>query len=199
MAEMMLGRDRYEQGVTQERLRIGRDLHDNIGARLLKLIHQLRGTPSAEVARDAMKDLRTAIAALDAGPIAISDALADWRAEAEGRCEVASCQLLWQQPVQLAALRFSPRTKAALEAVMRELITNALKHAAPPDITVNVGLEAHLLKVSVSNNGAIADPLAWKDGYGLRNIRGRLHDLGGNLRIATDANMVRLTVEASLV
>jgi signal transduction histidine kinase len=78
--QVMGGRSSYEQGVAQERLRIGRDLHDNIGARLLKLIHHLRGTPDAEIARDAMKDLRTSIAAMDSQPVPLGDALADWRA-----------------------------------------------------------------------------------------------------------------------
>lgn len=200
MGEMMSGRNKYEQGVTQERLRIERDLHDNIGARLLKLIHQLRGTPTAEVAHDAMKDLRTAIAALDTHPVPLPHALADWRAEAAGRCEVANCQLRWQQPEQLPALALAPRTKATLEAVLRELklITNALKHAAPSHISVEVELEAHRLRVSVSNNGRIADPLSWKDGYGLRNLRGRLEELGGNLGIAADADQVRLTLQTPL-
>jgi len=197
IGKMMSGRSQYEQGVTQERLRIGRDLHDNIGARLLKLIHQLRGTPTAEVARDAMKDLRTAIGALDAHPVPLPDALADWRAEAEGRCEVANCQLYWQQPVALPAMKLAPRTKAMLEAVMRELITNALKHAAPSQIEVEIDLE-NRLKVSVSNNGDIADPLAWKDGYGLRNMRGRLEELDGKLSIAAGEKQVRLTLEANL-
>ena len=198
MSELMTGRSQYEQGVTQERLRIGRDLHDNIGARLLKLIHQLRGTPTADVARDAMKDLRTAIAALDAQPVLLTSALADWRAEAQGRCEAGHCELLWQQPVQLPALTLAPRCKAALEAVMRELISNALKHAAPAWIQVEVDFQEHRLHLSVANDGTVADPVLWQDGYGLRNIRGRLKELGGQLFIAADALQVRLTIELPL-
>lgn len=192
--QMMSGRSVYEQGVMQERLRIGRDLHDNIGARLLKLIHHLRGSPDADVARDAMKDLRTAIAALDAQPVPLLDALADWRAEAEGRCEAANCQLLWKQAAQLPELELAPRTKATLESVIRELVTNALKHAAPSHIKVEADSEASKLRMSVSNNGDIADPLTWKDGYGLRNLRGRLEELGGNLSIAAGTNEVQLTI-----
>lgn len=198
MGEMMSGRTRYEHGVTQERLRIGRDLHDNIGARLLKLIHQLRGTPTAEVARDAMKDLRTAIGALDAEPVPLPNALADWRAEAEGRCEVANCQLLWQQPAILPALVLAPRTKASLESAMRELFTNALKHASPSQIQVAISLEVARLRVSVSNNGHITGLLNWKEGYGLRNLRGRLEELGGQLGITADAHQVRVTLELML-
>ncbi|HLP98113.1 MAG TPA: ATP-binding protein [Sideroxyarcus sp.] len=198
LEQIMSGRTSYEQGVAQERLRLGRDLHDNIGARLLKLIHHLRGTPDAEVARDAMKDLRTAIAAMDANPVPLADALADWRAEAGSRCAAAGCQLHWQQPEQLPELSLTPRTKAMLESVMRELVTNALKHAEPQRIEVTAAMDETRLRLSVANDGAIADPLGWKSGYGLRNMRGRLEELGGHLNIATGTANVQLTAEVPL-
>lgn len=200
MEGMMSGRHRYEHGVAQERLRIGRDLHDNIGARLLKLIHQLRGNPTAEVARDAMKDLRTAIGALDAHPVPLPDALADWQAEAEGRCEAARCQLVWSQADEIPALKLAPRAKASLESVVRELITNALKHAAPDCIEIHTQIDqsSSSLRLSVANNGLVADPNSWKDGYGLRNMRGRLEELGGSLSIHSDANRVQLTLCVAL-
>ncbi len=200
MDEMMSGRNHYELGVARERLRIGRDLHDNIGARLLKLIHQLRGSPSAEVAREAMKDLRTAIGALDSHPVPLPDALADWHAEAEGRCESANCQLVWNQPDDIPALKLAPRAKASLESVVRELITNALKHATPDCIEVHSQMDKtnSRFSLSVANNGALADPNAWKDGYGLRNMRGRLEELGGSLSIHRDADRVRLTLCVAL-
>lgn len=199
LEQVMSGRTGYEQGVAQERLRLGRDLHDNIGARLLKLIHHLRGTPNAEVARDAMKDLRTAIAAMDAQPVPLANALADWRAEAGSRCEAAACRLLWQQPDLLPAVHFAPRTKAMLESVMREIVTNALKHAAPGHIEVEITADEHKLRATVSNDGAIADPLTWQSGYGLRNMRGRLEELGGRLQIAAaTTDKVQLIAEVPL-
>lgn len=198
MREVMSGRASYELGVVEERLRIGRDLHDNIGARLLKMIHQLRGTPTADVARDAMKDLRTAIAALDGHPVPLTDALADWRAEADARCETAGCRLTWQQAAQVPALELSSRTKAMLEAVFRELITNALKHATPNCITVVVDLAHNQLELAVVNDGVITSPSTWVDGYGLRNIRGRLGEIGGALSIEANERDVRLTIQVRL-
>ncbi|MDO8988398.1 MAG: hypothetical protein Q7U91_02060 [Sideroxyarcus sp.] len=198
LEQVLSGRSSYEQGVAQERLRLGRDLHDNIGARLLKLIHHLRGTPDADVARDAMKDLRTAIAAMDANPVPLANALADWRAEAGSRCDAAACCLDWQQPEDLPAVQFAPRAKAMLESVMRELITNALKHAAPKLIEVEIAAGPGMLRACVSNDGDIADPLVWKSGYGLRNMRGRLEELGGHLRIASTPDKVQLIAEVPL-
>lgn len=196
--QVMGGRSSYEQGVAQERLRIGRDLHDNIGARLLKLIHHLRGTPDAELARDAMKDLRTSIAAMDSQPVPIIDALADWRAEANSRCEVAKCQLHWNQAQDVPEVDLPPRMKGMLESVMREAITNALKHASPETIHVAVEVSSARLRMEVENDGGIADPLTWQDGYGLRNIRGRMEELGGNLNISSVNNKVQLIITVPL-
>jgi signal transduction histidine kinase len=145
-----------------------------------------------------MKDLRTSIAAMDSRPVPLLNALADWRAEAEGRCDAAGCRLQWQQATPLPELKLAPRTKASLESVMRELITNALKHAAPSYIRVEIDSEAGHLRMSVANDGNIADPLTWEDGYGLRNLRGRMTELGSNLSIASGTNEVRLAIEAPL-
>lgn len=199
LQQVMSGRTSYEQGVAQERLRIGRDLHDNIGARLLKLIHHLRGTANADIARDAMKDLRTAIAAMDSQPVPLLNALGDWRAEANSRCEAAGCQLHWQQPYKLPEVQLTPRTKAMLESVMRELVTNALKHATPDNIKIQVDADATQLQVSISNDGNIAEISTWKDGYGLRNIRGRMDELGGSLNISAIPGEVLLSIKALLV
>jgi signal transduction histidine kinase len=184
MADMLTGRLSYEAGVAQERLRIGRDLHDNIGARLLKMIHQLRGTPTADVAREAMKDLRTSIAALDSHPVALADALADWRAEASERCEAAGCTMQWEQQTELADTPLSSHTKATLEAVVRELLTNALKHAAPTQVNVTFALQGQRLQLQIAHDGEVSAPESWKDGYGMRNLRARLKEKGGSLSAA---------------
>jgi len=198
LANVMSGRSSYEQGVEEERMRIGRDLHDNIGARLLKLIHQLRGTPSVEVARDAMKDLRTSIAALDAQPVPLVNALADWRAEADGRCEAAGCKLQWHQTSNLPTQELIPRNKASLESVMREIITNALKHAAAKNIKAVIETENNSLHITIENDGQIAELSTWKDGYGLRNLRGRIAELGGNLNISASSQSVQMQIRVPL-
>jgi two-component system NarL family sensor kinase len=106
--------------------------------------------------------------------------------------------LQWKQPEELPAVQLAPRTKAMLESVMREIITNALKHAAPGVIDIDITAEQTRLRVVVGNDGNIADPLTWRDGYGLRNMRGRLEELGGRLSIASIADRVQLIAEIPL-
>lgn len=195
MADMLSGRLSYEAGVAQERLRIGRDLHDNIGARLLKMIHQLRGTPTADVAREAMKDLRTSIAALDSHPVALADALADWRAEASERCEAAGSTLQWEQQTGMGDTPLSSHTKATLEAVVRELLTNALKHAAPTQVNIFFSVQDRTLQLRITHDGSVTAPDTWKDGYGLRNLRSRLKEKGGMLHAALQGQTLRFEAE----
>lgn len=195
--QVMTGREGYERGVQQERQRLARDLHDNIGARLLRLIHHLRGSPDADIARDAMKDLRSAIAAIDAPPAPLQEALADWRAEIDTRCAAAGVALAWQQG-ELPSLNLQPRIKAALGSVLREAVTNALKHATPGKVEVRIAAEGSELALSVGNDGNRGDPMHWQEGYGLRSIRGRLHDLGGTLVIAAREGSVRLLMSVPL-
>jgi signal transduction histidine kinase len=64
---------------------------------------------------------------------------------------------------------------------------------------VKVAADGSHLRASVENDGNIADPLGWKDGYGLRNIRGRLEELGGNLNISTSDGKVQLKIAVPLV
>lgn len=198
MEQVASGREAYQQGVEQERHRIAHDLHDNIGARLLKLIHHLRGSPGADIAREAMKDLRTAIAAIDAPPAALADALADWHAETESRCDVAGVRLAWTQDEDLPALKLPPRTRASIESMLREGVTNALKHAEPQHLHVQVHLHGTVLKLCIENDGQRPQDNPWREGYGLRNIRGRLHELGGELDTSSLPSGARITLTIPL-
>lgn len=177
-------RQAYEQGAEAERRRIARDMHDDVGARLLMLIHRSDTPEMAEIARAAMTDLRTSLCALDVQSIPLADALADWRAEAEQRCEAAGIRLVWSAPEPLPDARLAARRKSALERTLREAVTNALKHAAPSTISISVGLEAGRIELAVADDGAAPTPERWIEGRGLRGMRQRLAEHGGELALA---------------
>lgn len=198
MAHAAAGRDAYERGAVAERQRIARDMHDDVGARLLMLIHRTRDNEIASIARAAMSDLRTAIATLDAQPIGLADALADWRAEMHARCETANVALDWREPEELPERQLSAWQRANLEKVLREALTNALKHASPQRVQVDVGLTDNRLTLAIANDGA-TPPELWTEGRGLRNMRSRLAELGGNIAFGgIDEHRVSLTVALPL-
>lgn len=177
-------REAHERGAEEARKRIARDMHDDVGARLLTLIHRTEKTELAEVARAAMVDLRTALSALDAQPVALGDALADWRAEANQRCAAAQVEVRWSQAEDLPDRALAAGQKAVLERALREAISNALKHAAARNITITVAFDGNQLDLSVADDGSAPPPEQWREGRGLRGMRQRLGELGGNLGLA---------------
>jgi len=86
-----------EQGASTERQRIARDLHDDVAARMLTLIHQAKDQKSIDLARSILKSLRNAIYTLDnKSTTTILDALTDIRAELQERLNTIGMQLFWE-------------------------------------------------------------------------------------------------------
>lgn len=183
MEHAAAGRVAYEQGATQERKRISRDMHDDVGARLLMLMHRAKDEPTAEVARAAMRDLRTALNSMDAKTAQLEDALADWRMEAETRCEAANVLLEWHTSIAFSECSLSPQEKSTLERVLREMLSNVLKHAAPQSVKVEIAYDQVTLHIQMSNQVHQDTSDQWKEGRGMRNMRARLAEIGGTLHV----------------
>lgn len=204
LEQLIHDRRDYQQGIDEERRRIGRDLHDNIGARLLKLLHRLRNTPNEELARDAILDLRSTINAIDSPLQSFADTLADLRIEISGRCEAASVHLTWQVPFELPTDNLKPVVRSVLTSILRELVSNALRHATPTAIVISMPVAPSMstpLHMEISNNGLHTSPDHWQEGYGLRNLRGRLQELGGSLSVQqpqADQVSIHLTLPATI-
>ncbi|XXF74875.1 ATP-binding protein [Myxococcaceae bacterium GXIMD 01537] len=173
-----------EQVVLAERGRIMRDLHDDLGSKLLSLVYITSGGEGEPLARSAVRDMRDVLDALEAMPCTLSEALADWRSEAQGRADSLGFQLGWDAEGLPEQVMVSARQRTNISRVLREAITNALKHARAQHITVRVRFEAGGLALSVEDDGAAgsADPGSWRSGVGTRVSRQRAEDLGGSVR-----------------
>ena len=147
------------------------------------LIHRAPTIDLADLARGAMDDLRTVLAALDARPGPLAEAIADWRAEASARCEAASVVLDWENAVADGDRRLEPRQRSVIERLLREGLTNALKHAEPRRIAVRIDQRGDQVGIRIADDGAAVDPTRWVEGRGLRGMRQRLAAWGGSLAL----------------
>lgn len=188
VAQACNARDAQDRGAQIERRRIARDMHDDVGARLLMLIHRATTPEQADLARAAMTDLRTALAALDAEPVPMAEAVADWRAEAAQRCEAAGVRLDWIADLRDPDRRISSRSRALAERIVREGLTNALKHTSPQRIGIMIATDENALSIRVRNDGVRVPPPQWVDGRGLTGMRQRLAEQGCALDIVTVAD-----------
>ena len=177
-------RESHERGAAVERERIARDVHDNIGAQLMSALHAERPERKDELIRDSLADLRTIVSdGEEEGARDVAELVADLRAEAAERLAAQGIALDWPLGDALGG-HASPRLAAALRAVVREAVSNVLKHAAPTLVSVRLGNRDGALELELTDDGAGLGP-AREGGAGLRNMRERATALGGSVALAS--------------
>lgn len=181
-----------EAVVLEERGRIMRDLHDDLGAKLLSLLHLSKGA-GEDLARSAIQDMREVLAALEASPCALRDAAEEWQAEAQQRAETLGRELRWRGE-SLPNIELSPRQRTNLSRILREGITNACKHGGEGFLLVNIHMDHERLFLSITTPSKEGAP-QWREGRGLRTIRQRAADLGGRVRWSSVDSELRMQVE----
>jgi len=171
----------FENGAAIERQRIARDLHDDVAARMLTLIHTVKDEKSVAISRSILKSLRSAIYTLDNKSTAlILDAIMDVRAEIQDRINSIGMQLIWHQSEQLKGFSFTPRQHINLNRMLHEVTTNIIRHADAEFMEVIIELKQLQLTVEISDNGQGFDLKSCIPGKGLNNIKTRAQELGGN-------------------
>ncbi|MES2298261.1 MAG: histidine kinase [Pseudomonadota bacterium] len=200
-AERNLLRQQVKNAREAERLRIARDIHDDLGQNLLALkmelsmlqlstagVHPLLHQRLANMAggleratsalRGIIKDLRPA--ALEAGLEAAMRAQLDEFTRLSG---VAA-----DFDADSAALAAAAgASDALLLRVLQEALANVARHAHATRVRVNASREAGMLLLRVADNGVGLDGASRAHGQGLHGMRERAHGAGGRLDVATEA------------
>lgn len=178
-----------ESAARDERERIARDLHDDLGARLLTLVHRSHDEKASESAREALSDLRLLIGHLNQPEGTLEDAVSDWRAETHERCEAASRKLDWHSS-ELTPRRLGTRQKITLGRILREAVTNTLKHTDSATITISIKEDGDQLHMEIRDSASSAPVKTWRAGTGMRSLDMRAQQIGARLEWmdVTDAN-----------
>jgi signal transduction histidine kinase len=208
-----LRRAEYEQRLADEKLRISRELHDNVGAQLTFLVSSLdnlaRGAaPADEVptrlgrmgdfGRTTLQELRQTVWAMrhegDGLP-----ALAHKLHELKRQCADAGQPLELEIPAELSADGdLSSVQLLNLYRVAQEAVQNAIKHAGATRLVVSLASDSGGVTLRVADDGRGCDPHAAGDGSGLTNMRQRCQAAGGtfDLRSGADGTVVTCQLPA---
>jgi len=171
----------FEQGRCTERTRLAQDLHDDIGARLLTLIVRARDPALADALRETLRDLKALTRGLSAPRVRLSEAAADWQADAAARLAEADITLDWRLDTGADAALDAVQWQA-LTRVLRELLSNAIAHAKPDVLRLRGALHDGWLSLVVEDNGNGRQPERWAAGLGLSGVRRRVRELGGTVQ-----------------
>ncbi|MDD4978049.1 MAG: histidine kinase [Gallionella sp.] len=173
-----------QRTMLEERERIYRDLHDDVGAKLLGLAisAQRANLPKeADLARSALQDLRDVVSRSTQEQTPLSDLLADWRIETEQRVQAAELTLHWQFPDYPADITLSSQSALHMSRIVREAVTNVLRHAQASQISVHTRLEEERFYIDIEDDGLGFDPETARSHRGMASMRARATTLQGTL------------------
>ncbi|GLZ36163.1 two-component sensor histidine kinase [Lentzea sp. NBRC 105346] len=184
--------------VARERLRFARDLHDLLGFSLsavtlkTELTHRLvpaqpdRAKQELDeilgISRQALSDVRAVASSYR--ELSLDDELASARSvltAAEVAVEVRAT------PGDLA-----PRVRTVLATVLREGVTNLLRHSKAENCAITVSRTGSDVSIEIVNDGVRADVESHGPGNGLGNLTQRVKALGGSLTAQVDDDTYRL-------
>ncbi len=174
-------RDAFFAGQTQERERIRRDLHDQIGHKLLSLIYTARDDRSRLLAQETMEQLRELIQALKDEPVSLHDAIGKLRHLSEETCDNVGLIFEWQEELGEEEANISSNQYLNILNIVRELLNNTISHSEASKISVSVNREAGPLTIEVSDNGTGFDQDTVTPGNGLYNIQSRVGELHASI------------------
>ncbi len=190
---------RVEQVTERERKRIAGDLHDDLGAKLLTIVHTSESERISTLAREALEEMRLSVRGLTGKPVRLADALGDWRAEVISRLAQAGIEGSWEAPEELTHT-LSARAYVQTTRILREATSNIIKHSGAINCAVTAGIADGDFQLVVKDDGnGISDQVDGRldRGHGLASMKNRAKQLQGQCLVESGpgfGTVIRLTV-----
>ncbi|HPA00682.1 MAG TPA: hypothetical protein PLK29_00445 [Chiayiivirga sp.] len=170
------------EAAAAERERIYSDLHDDLGAKLLGLIHGAASAREADQARALLQDLRDVVTRSRGTPGTLGDVLADIRGEAAQRLAAVGIGLAWQELDELPDPPLDNERALHLHRIVREAISNVIRHAQARRLRVRLRFSGGQLGLELTDDGEGVESSPGRAGAGMRSMRERAAELEGDIR-----------------
>lgn len=188
-----------EHAIEKERLRISKDMHDEVGASLTrisilseiaksrqqepdktqKVIEQI-----SEIAGNVVDELSEIIWAMNPKNDSLDNFAAYVRRYASTYLEASTVDVKFHFPDTVPSLPMSAELRRNLFLVIKEALHNVIKHSGALKVMIELQIEKKCLSINLKDNGRGFDgKLLPGTGNGLHNMRRRMEDCGGTFRI----------------
>lgn len=183
----------------EERLRISKDIHDELGSQLSKIMFltevaittgkdekQLQSTlvSISETARSLIENMRDLIWAMNPDNTTLENLVARIREYSYDYLEEFPIELQGSFPDNVPTLKLENTVSRNIYMIVKETFQNIVKHAHAQHVTMRIEVSDRLL-IEITDDGKGFDPETVNSGNGLHNLRKRSELLGANLSIET--------------
>lgn len=170
------------RAAAEERERIHRDLHDDLGAKLLSLVYAAESDATRGLAQKVLEELRDIVSQSRTSRRELAELAEELAVETAERARTAGleceCRVRVPAGVELGAVQVWH-----VGRIVREAVSNALRHAAAGRLVLTVELQSTdpariELVLEDDGHGMPARP---QGGRGLTSLRQRTRELGGSI------------------
>jgi signal transduction histidine kinase len=197
--QYQLQKAEQKHALERERARIAKDLHDDLGSSLTRISllsglvradknnpdqvesHAIKLSQSADQTVRALEEIVWAVRPGSDSLQSLVDYIAHFASEL---FEGTSTRCRLDLPRDLPAQPLPPDFRHNVFLIVKEALTNTLKHASAKEVHVLAKISANLLEICVQDDGTgfvLATPKAEGKQHGLKNMQQRAEDMGGKL------------------
>lgn len=193
-------RGAYERGSVEERRRIARDLHDDVGARLLSGLYKTELGDTQRLLREAIADIRTIVSGLSTDQPPLGQMIAALRHETGERLITAGLDLNWPlTEIDDTAPRLDYQSFRCFTSAQREVVSNIIRHAKARNVDIRVDVAEDHLVTTIADDGVGIDPAYVEgspQGSGIRGLLRRVSEINGTVSITPRAKgtAVKITI-----
>ncbi|MBK5213513.1 MAG: two-component sensor histidine kinase [Flavobacteriaceae bacterium] len=190
----------------EQRLRISRDLHDNIGAQLTFIISSIDNlkfgfkdigeklgnklTNISAFTSQTIYELRDTIWAMNKEIITFEDLqarIANFIEHAKNASEKTGFSFNIDEDVDKTHV-FTSVEGMNIYRIIQEAVNNALKYASADETEVNISKVEDQFRIEITDNGIGFDQEVVEPGNGLNNMKKRAREIGGNIEYISKIN-----------
>ena len=203
MAREQINQQKQELAVMDERGRMARDLHDNLGQILSFSSIQIQAVRQElkkdnqdladqylkrlnEIIKDAHKDIREYVYNIRNNSYYKKGFIFLMKKEIAEFKENSNLEIKLKIPERLCLDSLGTEEKMQLLHIVKEALTNVLKYAEADTVTISLNKKEDAMKMSIADNGKGIDE-TFNSGSGLSIMHERAHLIGGQLKISSKA------------
>ncbi|HEV7924388.1 MAG TPA: two-component regulator propeller domain-containing protein [Verrucomicrobiae bacterium] len=207
-----------QQALEKERVRIARDIHDELGALLTGIsmlsdraqAHQERGETVREQLQSISDNARSAVQSMDGIVWAINpqndtlDNLANYLVQfAENFFQLTAIRCRLDVPDIVSPIPLSAQQRHHILLAVKEACNNAARHSGATEVWLRMRTDTSSFSISIEDNGrGFVAGRAGDGSDGLRNIAERLAEIGGRMELASEPEQgtcVKLIVSLNIL
>jgi len=191
-----------EWAQVSERQRILADLHDGVGASLVGLLQEVQSGNADRASiekrvQEVLREMRIAIDALQPRDGDLAAVLGALRYRLDDIIRASGVRLMWEVDELPEVGELKPSTVFALQRIVLEAITNALKHSGAQLLRLSARAINGEVEIRIEDDGRGFDPAHAAAGLGLANMRVRARRIGARFDIRAQpgtGTVIRLAI-----